>query len=253
MTTAIPYLTHVCNAAVGCSNGCTYCWARRFAKRSPFPQCKTFVPHMHPERLKVLRRKKPSIIGISFGGELFDPKRPRAEIDTVMNACQPRRGIRQPTLVFLTRQPSIAQRWERSFNWPFANWWLGLTATTGQELTEKAPKLLAIPAAHHWLSLEPLTDVRLYSDALKVVAEFQWVVVGSMSGSARMGHSATIDWRRCCRRVVETCIGAKISIFVKQIPADVDGRCSRNPLDWPTDLRVQQVPPGWAEILKEYA
>ncbi len=136
MTTGIPYLSHVCNAAVGCSAGCAYCFARRFAKRSRCPQCKTFTPHMHPERLKVLTRKKPSIIGISFGGELFDPKRPIAEIDGVLSCCT--RLAWEQTLVFLTRQPDIVARYEDRFIQPGIgrNWWLGLTATTHRQLAD---------------------------------------------------------------------------------------------------------------------
>ena len=44
------------NPFVGCKFLCTYCWAKRFAKRLKCDLCQLFVPHLHEERLKKMKR-----------------------------------------------------------------------------------------------------------------------------------------------------------------------------------------------------
>lgn len=73
----IPYITDVCNFAVGCVKNCGYCWARRLAyrigSRTGCALCKTFVPHVHLRRLS-FPRGKPRVIGLGFMTELLQKK-----------------------------------------------------------------------------------------------------------------------------------------------------------------------------------
>ncbi len=70
------------NPAVGCSRGCDYCWARRFAGRGMHPclDCKAFKVHDHFERWAKFRAKAGERIALAFMGDLFDPGRKSSAI-----------------------------------------------------------------------------------------------------------------------------------------------------------------------------
>ena len=55
------------NPFVGCRFDCSYCWARRIAKRLRCELCKSFEPHFHPERLDKIPRS-----GIIFVSDMGD-------------------------------------------------------------------------------------------------------------------------------------------------------------------------------------
>ena len=58
------------NPFVGCLFHCSYCWARRMARRSWCIKCRKFVPHLHPERLDLRKVPKEGIVFISDMGDL---------------------------------------------------------------------------------------------------------------------------------------------------------------------------------------
>jgi len=119
--------------------------------------------------------------------------------------------------------------------WPWPNVWLGSTVCNQAEADRDIPKLLDVPVAVHWLSLEPLLgliDLRLMryaplwagEGAVSVRAsnrlDIQWVVVGGESGpSARPMRP---DWARSLR---EQCEEAGAAFLFKQwgewTPAEV--------------------------------
>lgn len=129
--------------------------------------------------------------------------------------------------------------------WPWANVWIGATICNQQEADRDIPKLLAVPAAKRFLSIEPmlgaidLTDVReaigtrgrvchLNTIEAKnanpahaeLVAAFgpdypyeriDWVIAGGESGNhARPSHP---DWLRSLR---DQCAAAGVPFFFKQ-------------------------------------
>jgi len=67
------------NPFVGCEFNCSYCWARRMARRLKCELCRSFTPHIHEERLNPKALPKS---GIVFVGDMGDV------------ACQPE-GIRK--------------------------------------------------------------------------------------------------------------------------------------------------------------
>lgn len=145
--TKIEYLTHTWNVTPGCSKGCSYCWARRWARRNMYKckPCREFVPHFHPERLKDVQRKKPARIGVSFTGELFDPHLDADHTASVLHAM---RAAPQHTYVVLTKRPGWMCNWLRkgSPGGVQANWWLLTSVANQADADERIPEMLKLKA-----------------------------------------------------------------------------------------------------------
>ena len=100
----------------------------------------------------------------------------------------------------------------------FPHVWIGATVVNQEEAERDIPKLLRVPAAKRFLSLEPLlSSVIVFSldGPLDVPEGFKspidWVIVGGESGhGARPMHP---DWVRCLR---EQCLSVGVPFFFKQ-------------------------------------
>lgn len=79
MTRMYKFVKRTWNPFVGCEFNCSYCWARRMARRLKCELCRSFTPHVHEERLNPRALPKS---GIVFVGDMGDV------------ACQPE-GIRK--------------------------------------------------------------------------------------------------------------------------------------------------------------
>jgi len=123
------------------------------------------------------------------------------------------------------------------WNWrdnTFPNVWLGATVVDQVEADRDIPKLLAVPAAHRFLSIEPLLgelDLSLFlHDAhLPVGQSVDWVIAGGESGpGARPMHP---DWVRDLR---DQCAAAAVPFLFKQWGEWTPGECAENTLDMRT-------------------
>ncbi len=196
-----------------------------------------------PELLdQPLRWRKPRRIFVNSMSDLFHPAVPDefiARVWAVMH--QSRRHVFQ----VLTKRPERMAAWlgrcgnggglrwithngtepERAYNgtgivvgtsdrWPLPNVWLGTSAEDQAALDERAPHLIATPAAVRFLSLEPLLGpiaFPLRSRGSVFWGAIHWVIVGGESGpGARPMHP---DWPREIR---DQCVSAGVPFFFKQ-------------------------------------
>ena len=100
--------------------------------------------------------------------------------------------------LLLTKRIGNAQRMQPPRGWP-KHLWLGATIVNDEEYQRDLPKLLRIPAALHWVSVEPmLGPIR----ANATLSNLGWVVCGGESGAgARPIQRAWIDQlRRDCEQ-----------------------------------------------------
>ena len=180
-----------------------------------------------------------------------------------------------PNLIWLLlskRPESFQERMDRAYNhikdqftarmvkeWvdinPPANVWVGTSVEDQQRADERIPALLRIPAAHRFLSVEPLlgqVDL-LYAafngtDSLQSLPGLDWVIVGGESGPG--ARPCNIAWIRDIR---DQCAGSDVPCLVKQFgsnpimePGPITVQCEHpkggDPAEWPEDLRVQQWP-----------
>ncbi len=140
----------------------------------------------------------------------------------------------------LTKRPQLAPRMLPKWwgDGP-ANVWLGGTVEDQTEARRRLPHLLAVPAAVHWLSVEPLLeplDLRPWLDRLA------WVVVGGESGGGARAMQPA--WVRAIR---DQCAEIGTAFWFKQTGANrgpwpgATGK-GENLLELPRDLRIRALP-----------
>lgn len=162
-------------------------------------------------------------------------------------------------------------------NGPWPNVWIGATVVNQEEADRDIPKLLAVPAAVRFLSIEPmLGPINLAAKCPPYYAphiqpdRIGWVIVGGESDQP--GHRARpcdIEW---ARDIVRQCKAAQVPCFVKQLGSHVAWhgcsspgehwphgtdktdtghgywrmflryRAGADPSEWPEDLRVREFP-----------
>lgn len=260
MSTGIPYLDEVYNPITGCSGkGCKVrdnCWAKDMVKRFPHLHGieEDSVPmwpisfdriQFHPKRLdQPLHWKKPRRIGVCFLGDLLDIDVRADWIHAVLHRTE---MARQHTFFFLTKQPEkignvIRNHWDTNGT-RLTNCWWGVSICDQDDADRMIPELLKVPGKK-WVSFEPMLGgpvsffpwlpIRLYAPAKSGVT-FGWVVLGCESGPRRRPcpHEWMID-------VVRQCKAAGVPVYVKQV--DMGGRVSRDPVEWPDELKVREMP-----------
>lgn len=109
--------------------------------------------------------------------------------------------------------------------WPLPNVWLGATVVNQEEADRDIPKLLAVPAAKRFLSIEPMLGpmllpferlrewnrIALLNQQEHAVSRIDWVIVGGESGPGARPMSP--DWARNIR---DQCEEAGVPFLFKQ-------------------------------------
>jgi protein gp37 len=153
--------------------------------------------------------------------------------------------------------------------WPLPHVWIGVSVESQKYADERIPLLLQIPAAVHFLSMEPLLEAVLLHDEWldgSLGTKINWVIVGGESGGRKRARRCHVEW---IDQIVAKCFQHKIAVFVKQLGSnayeyvvttvgqdacgniDDDGRWEKlalkhpkggNVEEWPERLRVRQMP-----------
>jgi protein gp37 len=298
MSFRIEWATTRWNPTIGCSPvsaGCKNCWAQAQAVRQinteayrgivVRPGRWTGAARLLPERLaEPLGWRAPQRVAVSLMGDLFHQALPDEAIAAVFAIMA---LAVQHTFLVLTKRPDRMRRWtsdryrpgllcdaltllrERhpelrlpAFadppRWPLPNVWLGTSIEQQDVMVPRVLDLLATPATHRWLSLEPLlgsVDLGLQGVIPRdispryspVASRLHLIVAGGESGPG--ARPCDLGW---LRSVVEQCAESEVPCFVKQLGSNVAGRAGEtcrcvdsrgaDPREWPADLRVQQLP-----------
>lgn len=255
MSTKIEWADEVWNPVTGCdkvSPGCTNCYAkamcRRFWKqwdREPPPN--HFKVKLHSDRLEQpLHWRKPRRVFVCSMGDLFHEDVPSVFVGQVWMTMA---GAPQHTFQVLTKRPERMIKFVHGLHkWAHAeqalpNVWLGVTAENQQCADERIPRLLQTPAAVRFVSVEPmLGPIKLWrgleqpqGDYLMLIDACDWVIIGCESGPKR--RPMKLEW---ALDLVRQCQEAEVAVFVKQV--DIDGKVSKDPSEWPGELRVREYP-----------
>jgi protein gp37 len=267
MSSKIPYLKETWQMMGGCSPcspGCLHCWACRQAsgrlKNHPLYEGLTKNGKWTGEiRLctdigradlleKPLHWKEPRIIGVQFMGDLF--LAPFEVIDKVLNVfslCPRHTG-----LILTKRASKMLEYFVEYKAWslrsnsgkPLPNVHLGVSISTQKEADEKIPILLQIPAAHRFVSIEPmLEEIDLISVPAGDVPGFAQshlseylhsIVIGAESKGGNCGRPCDIN---AVRRLVQQCDAAGVPVHIKQL--HIDGKLVKKIEQFPKDLQRQ--------------
>lgn len=251
--TAIEWATHTFNPWEGCTKvgpGCDHCYAETRNARYAGGEAINWGPGAPRRRTSVANWKKP-IKWNKDHAAFFAQHGHRQRVfcaslaDVFDNEVDPawRRDLFDlieltPNLDWLLLTKRIGNAFEmtskaRSHDWMAGqkNVWLGATVVNQTEAHRDIPKLLAMPAHRHFLSIEPMLgyikidqwgirDIR-YKDPRITTSQIDWVIVGGESGPA--ARPINPFWITSMR---DQCKAHHVPFLFKQwgefLPADAD-------------------------------
>jgi len=253
MATKISWTDETWNPIVGCckvSSGCENCYAEKLAARIAAGMGSasmrltyqkvskdgrwTGVVAFERDRLHQPQRwKKPRRIFVSSMGDLFHERVPFRWVDDVYNVA---RECPQHTFQWLTKRPSrmVDYANEKGRGTWLPNIWVGVTAENQKCADERIPKLLEIPAAVRFVSVEPMLDWVPITKYLKT-GGISWVILGAESGPKRRPIPKDAVYNLVCN-----CKAYDVCVFVKQLHYKGKVIKPGDP-NWP-DWAVQQWP-----------
>lgn len=254
--TKIEWAHHTFNPWIGCtkvSPGCDHCYAeadfatrRKVVQWGPNQPRKRTAPSTWAQPLRWNRMAEAEgtryRVFCASLADVFDNEVPQEWRKDLFNLI-----LSTPSLdwLLLTKRIGNAQQMIESLlpssmkalppghplAWPWPNVWIGATITSQAEADRDIPKLLAVPAAKRFLSMEPLLAPVDLTNVSPPIAEgrkwhgidvltranrelrgcIDWVIVGGESGpNARPMHP---DWARSLR---DQCQDAGVPFMFKQ-------------------------------------
>lgn len=181
--TAIEYCDFTWNPIFGCVCGCSYCYARRLAKRLPCPECRAFKPHVHPERFgDPAKRKKPARIFVCDMGDIFGDGVREEWIERVYEAIV---AAPQHTFQLLTKTPGGPAF---QIRWP-SNVWLGVTADSWGGLNRIGILQNTSRAAVNFISFEPLL-----APLQPKLTGIDWIIIGAQTRPEIQPEREWVKW-----------------------------------------------------------
>ena len=240
---AIEWTDHTFNPWVGCtkiSPACDHCYAEGWAKRTggaglwkgerrrtSAANWKQPLKWNRDAERSGSRRK----VFCASLADVFDnqvPEEWRTDLWSLI--------VDTPSLdwLLLTKRPqNIAKMLPPVWDDGWPNVWLGTTVENQDEMAKRRGHLLAVPAAVHFLSVEPLLE-RVWLPAKDTYwYALDWVIVGGESGPG--ARQMNPDWARSLR---DECAEMDVAFFMKQMGGSVKARMP----SIPDDLMVRQFP-----------
>lgn len=141
---------------------------------------------------------------------------------------------RQHTWIISTKRPDRALEFFREKEidlrrFPELKLYMLFSASTQKDLYAGIYDFLRIPVRVHGLNLEPLLGLISVGDGI------DWNIIGPETGAHR--RLCKIEW---IEDIVTQNKKTGTPCFIKALP--INGKISRNPDDWPMNLRIRQFP-----------
>lgn len=209
-TTSIEWTEATWNPVTGCtkvSPGCKHCYAERMARRLQAmgqPRyADGFRVSLQRDLVGVpLRWRKPRRIFVNSMSDLFHDKVPLEFIQRVFETME---EASWHQFQILTKRADRVREISDRLSWP-SNVWMGVSVESEKYL-DRVTRLVAVPAAVRFLSLEPLLGP-LPNLTLKGI---HWVIVGGESGPGARPMPG--EW---VREIRSQCLEQDVPFFFKQ-------------------------------------
>ena len=221
--TKIPWCEATWNPVVGCtkiSPGCKNCYAETMAKRLKAMGQKKYQDVVDKDgwtgkigigELKCfnepMRRQKKTLYFVGSMGDLFHKNVPEIYLDHIFDRTIECTGH---IFIILTKRPQRMRDYLESVGNPCKirdHIWLGVTVES-DDYRERIDDLLSIPAAVHFVSVEPMLGPVDLGDHIE---SLDWVIIGGESGRKRR----TIDFKYA-QDLIDQCRAAGVPVFLKQ-------------------------------------
>ena len=211
------------NLVIGCTIGCSYCYARNNVRR--FHMTEDFSrPEYFPGKLKLMDRKRPQNLLLTGMSDFSDWDSEWREEVFARIARNP-----QHQYIFLTKRPEKIQ-----FSTELDNVWFGVTVTSAKEKGRIQAMREHIRAKHYQVSFEPMFDDIGEVDFTGI----EWIVVGTETGRRKGKSESKPEW---VWNLTDQAHSSGIPVFMKEDLLPVMGE----------EQMVQELPQVFYDVLEE--
>ena len=211
------------NLVIGCTIGCSYCYARNNVRR--FHMTEDFSrPEYFPGKLRLMDRKRPQNLLLTGMSDFSDWDLEWREEVFARIARNP-----QHQYIFLTKRPEKIQ-----FSTELDNVWFGVTVTSAKEKGRIQAMREHIRAKHYQVSFEPMFDDIGEVDFTGI----EWIVVGTETGRRKGKSESKPEW---VWNLTDQAHSSGIPVFMKEDLLPVMGE----------EQMVQELPQVFYNVLEE--
>ena len=211
------------NLVIGCTIGCSYCYARNNVRR--FHMTEDFSrPEYFPGKLRLIDRKRPQNLLLTGMSDFSDWKPEWREEVFARIAQNP-----QHQYIFLTKRPEKIR-----FSTELDNVWFGVTVTSAKEKGRIQAMRENLRGKHYQVSFEPMFD-----DIGEVnFTGIEWIVVGTETGRRKGKSVSKPEWVWNLTNQAHSC---GMPVFMKEDLLPVMGE----------EQMVQELPRVFYDVLEE--
>ncbi len=211
------------NLVIGCTIGCSYCYARNNVRR--FHMTEDFSrPEYFPGKLRLIDRKRPQNLLLTGMSDFSDWKPEWREEVFARIEQNP-----QHQYIFLTKRPEKIR-----FSTELDNVWFGVTVTSAKEKGRIQAMRENIRGKHYQVSFEPMFD-----DIGEVnFTGIEWIVVGTETGRRKGKSVSKPEWVWNLTNQAHSC---GMPVFMKEDLLPVMGE----------EQMVQELPRVFYDVLEE--
>ena len=211
------------NLVIGCTIGCSYCYARNNVRR--FHMTEDFSrPEYFPGKLRLMDRKRPQNLLLTGMSDFSDWNPEWREEVFARIARNP-----QHQYIFLTKRPEKIQ-----FSTELDNVWFGVTVTSAKEKGRIQAMREHIRAKHYQVSFEPMFDNIGEVDFTGI----EWIVVGTETGRRKGKSESKQEW---VWNLTNQAHSRGIPVFMKEDLLPVMGEAQM----------IQELPQVFYDVLEE--